>query len=158
MPDFADVDLGHDWATRYRIPITADPFGLRSSYEVALCVPEADSAANRFGPTTIWPTEDEAAAIGSAIDYRRSYYFEHYQNKMLAEPLDFDSGTRTVLLVKQDDGWRYRKTTWDQVWSTKPTSPDIVGLIELLDDTMPGHGWKDWKQAHPEIFVVPTTS
>lgn len=152
--DYGDVAIDHQWASRYRIPLVTG-IHVERSYEVALCVPAAGEQPNQFVPSTLWPEEDEARVVGSAIDFRRSYYTDHWQRRMLAHRLDYDPHTNPVILVKQSDGWRYHKPTWrDQMWSIRPKPGTAAGLIELLDCALSGPDWDRWKLAHPDVFAA----
>lgn len=137
-PDFADdADLEHPWAKKYRIPLVSTLYP-RWRYEVALAVPRDDDLYR-----LVWPTEDEARAIGIYIDHRRNWYREGYRQRMLARPLDVDSGTNTVVLAKNEDGWHYRRDSWTSggLWFPgihhpeeirAPYTPDLAGLLAVI--------------------------
>jgi len=155
MSDY-DADLTHRWAARYRIPVVADPWP-DWKYEVALVV----NPDGEFWPG-IEPTEAEAAIVGSYIDYRRDWYNAAWQRQMLARPLDVDSGTNTVTLLKRPDGnWCYRRMTWTGGYPLVPPAAHLVpdarqypGLIDLLDHINEyGDRWPKWKAAHPDLFA-----
>lgn len=158
-----EADLKHPWAARYRIPLI-DHLWPGWKFEVALVRPRRREL---YG--AVWPTEQEATIIGSFIDYRRNYYTDIWQARMLERPLDADSGTNTVILLKTADGWRYRKATWSTgSWpyiDTDPAvaarfTPDAVGLVAIIDHEQNyGGEWVSpryaaWKQAHADIWEV----
>jgi len=147
MIDFEDADLTHEWVERYRIPLVTNPYP-RWSYEVAVVIPGSGEFADLY--CAVWPTEDEARVIGNYIGYRRDWYNESWQAGMLARALDVDSGTNTVVLIKQADRWGYRMRTW----SVGPTFVFKATLSELLDHINTYgdhvyHRWAEWKSAHP---------
>lgn len=138
--DFAsDANLTHEWATRWRIPLVRTPI-TRWKYEVALVVPPAEP--DPYDPwRATWPTEPEAAVIGSLIDFRMTWYNERWQAKMREWPLDVDSGTNTLVLLKRETCWSYRRAsfndamTWpawnnaEQVALYPPTKAGLVAII-----------------------------
>lgn len=165
-PNFAhDANLTHPWATRFRIPLVGSIYPTWK-YEVALCVPAADvdptrkswDALDLYGAA--WPSEEEAVVVGSAIDFRRSYYQGHWQAKMLDLPLDVDDSTNTLILIRQDSGWWYRRMTWSagpsMVGGGERYTPDKEGLIRLLDERVWNLSptWGAWKAANPEVFTL----
>lgn len=151
--EFTDADLTHPWATTWRIPLIATPYP-RWYYEVALVVPRGEW---EWLPM-VWPTEEEAEIISSYIAYRRDYYREHHQKKMLERALDVDGTTNTVILVKTEAGWRYRQATWTRgglwpnldntEWQSK-FPPDRDGLIALIDKIERSTRFAEWVAAHP---------
>jgi hypothetical protein len=136
--DFAsDADLTHLWATKYRIPLvhSSSPGW---SYEVALVVPEADG---RSLERAVWPTEDEAELIGHAIEFRMLWYREGWRTRMRERPLDVDGGTNTVVLLKDELGWHYRRHSWTMgprffpPYDAEQQYPGTrAGLLALLDE------------------------
>lgn len=156
---FTDADLTHAWVARWRIPLLANPFP-RWNYEVALVVPRGDRA-DLYG--TVWPDESEAEVIGSFIDYRRSYYRDGYAKEMLERQFDVDATTNTVILLKTETGWRYRRASFtsggvwpyfdDAVEQAKypPTKAGLVALIRRINDL--GCSFAHWADAHPEVWA-----
>lgn len=150
-----DADRHHRWVGQYRIPVVRTPYP-RWKYEVALVICDDE---------LIWPgiepAEDEARIVGSYIDYRRSYYNASWAAKMLARPLDVDSSTNTVILLKRPDGcWCYRRMTWTSGYPLVPPAahlvpdaPQYVELVKLLDRINEySRNWPTWKANHPEVF------
>lgn len=133
--DFEDADLTHPWAAQHRIPLVEHQWP-HWKYEVALVRPN-DADSEFLLLVAVWPTEEEAALIGRYITWRREYYREHWQAKMLKRPLDVDSGTNTQILMKTEHGWHYRLASWNQGLMPLPEDeqipPTIDGLIALLD-------------------------
>jgi len=158
LKDDFDADTTHRWAEQWRIPLVTSPYP-RWNYEVALVVPFGDDALWR----TVWPTDFEAELVASLIDYRRSYYNDSYQRKMLSRSLDVDGSTNSKILLKTEDGWYYRLATWHHgpwpLYNTPaevkaPFTPDARGLVALMDRmyTIVDHvydPWLDWKRTHP---------
>lgn len=126
---FEDADLTHPWATKYRIPLISG-YGPSWLYEVALIIPESEDNWRK----AIWPDEDEAKLIGDYINYRRDYYNQSYQNKMLAKALDVHSSTNTVSLIKTlDRGWGYNRMTW----TSGPAfvyEPTLTALLDRINE------------------------
>lgn len=141
--DFDVVTLDHDWVRKYRIPMVASEYP-RWYYEVCLVVPTEDQHPG--GLTFLWPTEDEAEMIGRAIEHRMLWYREGWRNKMREQPLDVDGTTNTLILAKTNEGWQYRRRTWEHGLSPKTSltgfwakdkrpffPPNMDGLKTLLD-------------------------
>lgn len=155
---FTDADLTHEWVARWRIPLVAHPYP-RWKYEVALVVPRGEHPDVW---ATIWPDESEAQVIGSYIDYRRSYYRDSYTKQMLARPLDVDSSTNTVILLKTATGWRYRRASFssgglwpyitmpDEQAKYPPTRDGLIALIRRINDM--GSSFAEWAAGHPEVW------
>ena len=155
-----DARLDHPWVARYRIPLigSAHPSW---RYEVAVVVPSTEPDAplpewNLYGAT--WPTDDEAEVVGSVIDYRRAYYGERWQQQMRQRPLDADSSTNTLVLVRRADRWAYRLSSW-QYGPTFVDSPvdgaTVAGLVAVVDRWAKfSSTWPLWKADHPEIFAA----
>jgi hypothetical protein len=120
-----DADLTHPWAQRYRIPLVRTPYPAWR-YEVALVIP-SDEQPDLWHAT--WPTEDEAELIGSAIEFRRSWYREGYAAKMLERPLDVDSTTNSLILLRNSErGWQYRLASYEHGPWPYGESPIRFGL------------------------------
>lgn len=168
--DFADdtIGLDHDWTRRWRIPLVRNPYP-RWKYEVALVVPpETPRPFDPWGAE--WATEDEAEVVASLIGYRRDWYNDRWQAQMLKRPLDVDSGTNTVVLLKRDDGWSYRRATfcggpptWPSRLNTEKCAlhpPTKAGLIALAThifggtDSGSGRRFTAWAEAHPEVWTT----
>lgn len=149
-----DAQLDHPWASRYRLPLVTSVSPMWS-YEVALVVPDGEpvSPFRLLAPT--WPSEQEAALIGCVIDYRRGYYNERWASLMLRRPFDVDSGTNTLILIRTEQGWAFRRRTWEMGPILRPEwTPDLPGLVALLDNAMcGGHRWEKWKVDHAEVFA-----
>jgi len=144
---FTDADLTHPWVEKYRIPLVSTPWP-RWKYEVALVRP---SYANHgFWADALWPSEDEARLIGCAIDFRRSWYREGWAAQMLERPLDVDSGTNTVVLMKLPRGWVYRLATHTYgppMWPSYDAAeqyPDLEPLLDRVWDIT--DRWANWKR------------
>ena len=154
---FDDVTLDHPWVERYRIPLVGSAYPAWR-YEVALVVPSSDPGEplpdfNLYEAT--WPSEEEAAVVGSVIDFRRSYYGEHWQTKMLEERLDVDSGTNTLVLIRRQGGWGFRLSTWryGPTFVFAEGRADRAGLISVLDRHWGEYAaWAAWKAAHADLF------
>ncbi|MGW5387158.1 hypothetical protein [Nocardia sp. NPDC003963] len=151
-----EAELDHPWATRWRIPRVHSPYP-RWKFEVALCVPEPEVPNDRqlWGATE--PSEEEARIVAWFINWRRTYYREHWQKKMLERPFDIDSGTNTVILVRTEGGWQYRRATFESgpwpYWNDErrsdfPATPE--GLMALLDHIDWSHTWKKWRAENPQ--------
>lgn len=148
-----DAEWDHPWATRWRIPRVHSPYP-RWKFEVALCVPEPGRPDQLWGATE--PSENEALIIAWFIDFRRSYYNERWQQKMLERPFDIDSSTNTVILIRTEGGWQYRRATFETgpwpYWNDERRSefpPTADGLLSLLDHIEFTSRWPNWKAAHP---------
>ena len=155
-----DADTEHPWAKQWRIPRIACVYP-DYQYEVALCVPHPGEEQHPLWQS-IEPTEQEARVIGSYIDFRRSYYREHWAAKMLEQPFDTDSGTNTVILIKTDRGWKYRRASYTRGALLYPHygdpeeanyPPNIRGLLELLRFINQYGTWNEWVGARAESFA-----
>ena len=165
MPhNFDDANLDHPWAAQYRIPLVESAYP-SWRYEVALVVPSSAPGEplpefNAYEAT--WPTEEEARAVGSVIDFRRSYYRDHWQKGMLAEALDVDSSTNTLVLVKLERAWGCRWASWTHgptFVSPQGGGADLSGLVELLDERFEHNSaWPLWKADHPAAFGLPAVA
>ncbi len=146
-----EVELNHPWVKEGRIPVIYGGMYARMRYEVALLLPSPNSDADEYVfPKPVTPTAEEAGLVADYINYRRNYYNQRWQQKMLERPVDVDSTTRTVYLTKTDHGWVYRRDGWEQPFAPHRNQPPYT-LEELLDhinsigDTL-YHGWEEWKQ------------
>lgn len=172
-PMFTDADLDHRWAAEHRIPVVASPPSWR--YEAALLVPNyaeggtPDPDQPRYVTSlydAIWPTDEEAAVIGSYIEHRvQHWYNDSWQARMRARALDVDSGTNTVTFRKKADGWTYTRATYDHgmfypVYSKPQYAPTKAGLIELIATRLHTFGsgsiskdFAEWMDARPEVWA-----
>lgn len=147
-----EVDFDHPWAKEGRIPLIHGFLSSRGRYEVALVVPdEADYWL--YPGELLFPTEEEASLVTDYINYRRSYYNQMWQRKMLEYPLDVDSSTNTVYLAKTDKGWVYSRASWQSppFYPTPSAEKQYPDLAELLDKIntfgdVIYHGWVEWKE------------
>lgn len=155
-----DADPEHPWAKQWRIPRITCVYPDRQ-YEVALCVPHPGKAQHPLWDS-VEPTENEARIIGSYIDFRRSCYREGWAAKMLEQPFDEDDSTNTVILVKTNRGWKYRRASYyggallyphygDPEESNYP--PNIIGLAALLEFINKYGNWNKWVEGHAELFT-----
>lgn len=154
-PMFTDADLTHPWVERYRIPLVDSPWPTWK-YEVALVRPGYGN--HGFWADAQWPTEDEARLIGCAIDFCRDWYREGYQQTMLARPLDVDSGTNTVILMKLPRGWVYRRATHEYgplmfpSFDADEQYPDLMPLLDKIWDLT--DNWPKWKAERWSSLLV----
>lgn len=168
-PDFAnDVDLTHEWVSKYRIPLIATPYP-RYGYEMALVVPDKNPDDAWYA--AMWPTEEEAAMIGVAIDHRRAWYRDDVAAKMLERPLDVNGTVNTFILIKQDDkgslpsGWRHRSASWESPLfspfnptnaegptDTRRFAPDAEGLVRILSEAI--FSTRDYNEDYTETLRV----
>jgi hypothetical protein len=125
-------------------------------YEVCLVCP-ADAAGQDLYPARR-PDDAEATMIMRYIDFRREWYNEGWRARMLASPLDTDSGTNTVVLWKRGDGdWCYRRMTWQTgPLMFPPRGDETHGPLTLssLLDKINEHSsrWDVFKSAHSGAF------
>jgi hypothetical protein len=124
-----------------------------------LCVPNPARPDHLYG--AIEPTEAEAEVIGCYIDFRRSYYRESWAARMLERPFDVDDSTNTVVLLKTERGWQYRRASfrhgpwpfWDDPKQAEfpPTRAGLLALLNHLNfDTTQ---WRRWKTDHQEMTL-----
>lgn len=147
------AELEHPWTAQWRIPRVYSPYP-EWKFEVALCVPDARDPTNLWGATE--PSEEEARIIGWYINYRRTWYLESWQQQMLQRPFDIDPGTITIILMRAEDGWTYRRATFqhgpwpfhnDERRNEFPPTPE--GLLALLDHIGKYSPWPKWKADNP---------
>jgi hypothetical protein len=144
-----DAEQG-ELALKYRIPLvhTSHPSW---NYLVSVCVWDLYRAQR--------PTDDEARMIGSFIDYQRSRYRAHWQEKLRTRPFDMDGGFNSLTLIKHaNGGWGYRRRTWEYgpmfvpSWEDDPESLEaVLDRIYTYGDHLMGD-WAQWKVDHPEVF------
>lgn len=164
-PAFTDADLTHRWAREHRIPVVTSTPSWK--YEVALLVPhhaEGETpdpdAFSLWG--AVWPTDEEAAVVGSYIDYRMEYYNEGWRQQMRARALDVDSSTNTVTLRKNANGWTYTRATYSHslfypLYNKPQHAPTKDGLIALVM-AINTYGdqvrepFAEWMARHPGVW------
>ena len=118
----------NDPLAKLRIPVVSTPSPMWK-YEVALCINDDDL----WGPA-LRPDEAEVRQIVAYIDWRMEYYNAGWKAKMRRRPLDVDSSTNTVTLIKRGDGdWRYQKATWRHGPWPFYDMPERFTLEALLD-------------------------
>ncbi|WP_280389877.1 hypothetical protein [Nocardia wallacei] len=159
-----DADMEHPWAKQWRIPrVTSTHPDWR--YEVALVVPSG--GVGILADSLKEPTEAEARIIGSYIDYRRAYYRDSWRAKMLERPFDIDGTTNTTILALTEQGWKYRRASyqhglwpfWNNPEKQAEYPPTPAGLVALLDHINKyGRDWPGWKAARPDIFPTESES
>jgi hypothetical protein len=151
---FEDADQ-HDPLAALRIPVVRNPYP-RWKYEVALVITDDDL----WGPA-LRPDEAEVRQIAAFLEWRMEYYNSSWKAKMRRRPLDADSSTNTVTLMKRAEGdWRYQKATWRHGPWPFCDMPERFTLERLLDHINdyggePNPKWRAWKAAHPEAFPEP---
>jgi hypothetical protein len=155
-PFGGEVDLEHEWATKYRLPLLRHWYPAWK-YEIALVVPPVELWDHiEF----TWPTDDEARFLAHVLAYRMDYYNERWRQKMQQRPLDVDSGSNTMIVAKIGDAWHYRLSTWragPQLWPAplavrEGRAEPFVGLdgLRRLVDHHGRHGtWPRWIAEHP---------
>lgn len=135
-----------------RIPVVSTPYP-RWKYEVALVISDDDL----WGPA-LRPDDTEVAMIVAYLEYRMEYYNDGWKAKMRRRPLDVDSSTNTVTLMKRGEGdWRYQKATWQHgPWPFYDAAEryTLERLLDHINDygSEPNPKWRAWKAAHPEAF------
>jgi hypothetical protein len=121
--------------------------------------------------SSLMPTEAELGQLRSFIEYKvRSFFNPTYQAKILDAPLAVDSGWNTIIFRKgagetrethDDNGWGYRRATWNHTYVPFRYKEDYkpLSLVEamdrcetLVDDVYPK--WASWKEDHGEIFAA----
>lgn len=165
---FTDADLTHRWAIEHRIPVLTGRASWR--YLVALIVPHwAEDADPSSVPETwnlynaTWPDDDEAAILGSYIDYRASRYAGWFLAKMRSQSLDAGEGINTFTFVKHVDGWRYTKDTFQSGdfypdWDKPEFEPNKAGLVALIGHLHGGRDGKpysdlaEWMVERPDVW------
>lgn len=149
-----------DPLAKLRIPVVRSPYPAWK-YEVALFINDPDD--HSYDPP-LWgfalrPDEAEVRQIVAYIEWRMQWYREGWKAKMRERPLDVDSGTNTVTLMKRGDGdWCYRRWTW----RTGPLMVPVKGgerlslekVLDRINDYAgePNPKWRAFKTAHSEAF------
>lgn len=143
----AVVDIDHEWTQKYRVPVVPDLHtGL--SFVAALVTPGESSFQKEF----LAASDDEAALIGSYIQFKLSAFREGFKASIRKHPIDLDQGVNTTIFAKTEDGWIYRKATW----TMQPFSPiskedgqffDLSQLIDRIERSglKPSEKWNNWK-------------
>lgn len=110
-----------------------------------------------YGPA-LRPDEAEVRQIAAYLEWRMEYYNEGWKAEMRKRPLDVDSSTNTVTLIKRANGdWRYQKATWRHgPWPfyDMPERFTLEALLDHINDygSEPNPKWRAFKAAHPEAF------
>jgi hypothetical protein len=149
---YSDAAPDHRLAAR-RIPVIPD-LHPRHQYEVALCIGAPDAPHPFYRGQE--PTDEEVELIVAALEYRMDWYNDGWRQKMHRYPLDTDSGTNTVVLVKLGpDDWAYRRRTWQSGPIIWPRRDDPLPLRGVLDHAFGRPGtWEAWKSRYPHLFPV----
>lgn len=147
-----DVDLDHPWVKKYRLPVSE--VATNKCYFMELRLPPTED--NKWNGLAM-PTEEEAALLGSYLEYRidRYGFYEHIIKQMREKPLDTDSLVNTVTFYKyKNDAWRYQMLTWQHgAWPFFNAEKQYYSLMELLDKIEvfcdePNAEWIQWKINH----------
>jgi len=142
----ATVGTDHEWTRKYRVPVVHG-LGSNTYFIATLAAPEE----NIWGSDYLEATDDEAALIGSYIQYRMSDYYESYQAASRKQPLDIDSGVNTTGFAKLERGWIYNKATWrGQPFAPRIDEEQYSNLMDLIDRMesfagRPNERWSEWK-------------
>lgn len=149
---FDDADT-NDPLAALRIPVVRNPYP-SWKYEVCLVINSADSAEISAweGPR---PDDREVKQILAELDYRMDWYNAGWQAKMRRRPLDVDSSTNTVVLLKRPDGgWCYRRASWKTGPAMVPARGEIWTLEQVLDHDHASAGgkWAAHKAKYPDAF------
>jgi len=121
------VDINHPWVVQYRVPVITGIHPRRAAFIATVAAPGDE----RLGSVDI--DEDEASLISQYIDViNERYASRHYIERMKRFIVDVDPGCNTISLVKSEDGWRYRKMTWDQPIAPFLNQAGVPTLEELL--------------------------
>ena len=146
------VGVDHPWTQKYRVPVIK---GLhpRMNFVATLAAPAQDTGGNdHYGEAHLEASDDEAALIGSFIQYKLSIFREGFLASLRKHPIDLDDGVNTISFAKTDRGWIYSKATWDmQPHSPYADSPvQYPNLIDLMDKIenwtdKPKESWVSWK-------------
>lgn len=146
-----------DPLTALRIPVVRNPYpGWK--YEVCVVIADDDAERSYFGPA-LRPDERETAQILAELEWRMRWYNDGWAAKMRRRPLDTDSSTNTVVLLKRaESNWAYRRMSWT-------TGPLLVPTREMQPETLeqvldrcndyggePNPKWREFKAAHPDAF------
>jgi hypothetical protein len=146
-----------DPLTALRIPVVRSPYpGWK--YEVCVVIQDEGEDPSYFGPT-LRPDERETAQILAELEWRMLYYNEGWKARMRERPLDTDSSTNTVVLLKRAEGnWCYRRMSWTMgPLMIPPRDAKPMSLEQVLDRCNdyggePNPAWREFKAAHPEAF------
>lgn len=156
---FSDVMLDHPWVERYRIPMVSSH---HPDYHYFVTL--ADFCPDNEARTNLWdvltPTEEEAAIVGSYIEFKVADqgFREHYLKEIRSRILDVDSGYNTISLAKRGHGlgWGFVRMSYrDSILypyydaETKYFNlVDLLDFIETYSGDKPREAWVDWKTAH----------
>ena len=116
-----------------------------------------------LGDQSLPPTSGEFAVIRSYIEFRLSneaHYGRTYAARILAAALPaVDGGHSTLVFIKCADGWRYRNSTWDQLWSRQafPSLRDLIRsevepAVTADDGRVIRDRWGAWAAAHKSLL------
>lgn len=143
----------------YRIPVVASLWP-RCYWILCLVGPEDlyPDGFKRSPYGALEATDDELAQIASYIDFKlASFYLESYGREVRELLLPLVGGHNTVILLKRQDGWGYKRMTWEtgswphSYMSRNPPPPTNLSLLDVLDhieDIVPAK-WVAWKRTHP---------
>lgn len=158
---YSDVQLDHPWAQKYRLPVLNSWYP-QFYYIITVAVPYPDDVEYAVFDDIEMPTEEEAAMLGSYLQYKKTMYNPGYITRELdSKPLDIDSGVNTTSFVKRNKWrWGYVRSTWRNSnpvpgYGYKHLIDDLEELLDLVEYHLPDRPstrWSQWKAEHPDIF------
>jgi len=153
-----DANLADPLAVKYRVPLVTSLYP-RGEYIAALVQPREPLAKpNPWSWLNFLPvTEEDIALVAHFIaDYRDFFYRASYLTVLDRQPVDLDGAVNTTIFGRLEQGWVYRKRTWEN----QPCSPSILDevqfptLLSLMDrihrigtDLSSKH-WIEYKAKH----------
>lgn len=128
MPlEWAPTDISPhqtELATSLRIPFLVNSSLLWQYVTGFIVNPEADPTGPDLLDAGMVPDEDDVRLLAQYQDaYRERWYCEGHKIRMARfAPYDIDGSANFGFFKKREDGWVYRKKTWDR-------GPHWVGVV-----------------------------
>lgn len=160
---FSDVQLDHPWAQKYRLPVLNSWYP-QFYYMVTVAVAYPEGVEYGVFDDIETPTEEEAAMLGSYLEYKKSpaFYDAHWvEHTLHSKPLDINPGGPSMSFVKRNKyRWGYVRSTWREQnpvpgYGYKHLIDDLEELLDMIEYHVidkPCDRWGAWKAAHPDVF------
>ena len=160
---FSDVQLDHPWAEKYRLPVMNSWFPQFYYLLTVAVAPPADASWGKLDDIET-PTEEEAAMLGSYLEYKKSADFHdaaYVERVFHSKALDINPGGPSMSFVKRNKyRWGYVRSTWREQnpvpgYGYTHLIDDLEELLDMIEYHVigkPSDRWGAWKAAHLNIF------
>lgn len=158
---FSDVQLDHPWAKKYRLPVLNSWYP-QFYYMLTVAVAYPDDVEYAVFDDIETPTEEEAAMLGSYLEFRKKTLFnERYIAEMETKALDINRGGPSMSFVKRNKyRWGYVRSTWREQnpvpgYGSTHLIEDLEELLDMIEYHFignPSERWGAWKAEHLDVF------